>query len=47
MEKNSWAVGKAYESPAAEAIELEPFDVVLYPVVDGTEDLEDDGEGDW
>ena len=39
--------GKTYESPVAEAIELEPFDVVLYQG-DGTEPIvQDDDNGEW
>ena len=47
MVKNGWAGGKAYESPVAEAIELEPFDVILYGTGNGNEDIDPGEDLDW
>ena len=47
MTRTDWAGGKAYESPVAEAIELEPFDVILYGS-GSTEDVDlDEDDGEW
>jgi hypothetical protein len=47
MIKNGRAAGKAYESPVADAIDIEPFDVILYPAGNNEDIIPGEDDGEW
>ena len=47
MEITDRVVGKTYESPVAEAIEIEPFVQILYQAGGNEDIVPDEDDGEW